>query len=833
MESSAQRPKIPFALREWPHGDGEMAARIRTFDWSHTPLGPLDRWPQSLRITVDLCLGSALPSYVWWGPELIQFYNDAALPIVRTKHLAALGLPARVACANVWQEIGGLIERVAATGEAVSGDDVPVMSDRGGAAETAWFIFSYSPVRDEHGSVAGVFCTAVETTNRIRAEEALGVSEGQFRALVTASSDLLFRMSADWGEMSNLKELDFITDTERPRRDWLELYIPREERSRVLDAVRKAIRNKSIFDLEHRVSRVDGTEGWASSRAVPLVNGDGEISEWFGATADITERRRAEEAPRTDEKRTRGQKEAFQAAINGAPLADALGMLSRLVTEETAGEARTAFYIVDADGARLHPIRGAGTMPAAYTEQVDGFVIGAESLACGLASATGRPVLTPDVFAEPQWGPWAHLAREYDFRGCWSFPIATRDGKPVGTFAMYFSSARDATAQDLARGDVVTQAAAIILAREFEARERARAEEDLRASEAGFRALADLVPDLLWSTDPSGQHISYNQRWRDYTGQTLEQTLGSGWIDAIHPDDQAASQAAFARAFAAAQPLELEHRIRRADGAYRWFLIRHVPVRDETGRITQWFGAATNIHEQRTRREELEARVAAATAELRALSRRLLAVQEEERRRLARELHDEIGQALTGLLLRLRTARTAHDGHRDEALTAAETLVQEVTVQVRTLSRDLRPATLDLLGLLPALVELVARVEAATDVTVDLRHEGLERRFSAEVEIAAYRIVQETLTNVARHAAAHKAIVQLLADEEALIVAIRDDGIGFTPLQSTCSGGLGGMSERVELLNGTVDIESAPGAGTTITAEIPLRAAAPAPAGAE
>jgi signal transduction histidine kinase len=152
---------------------------------------------------------------------------------------------------------------------------------------------------------------------------------------------------------------------------------------------------------------------------------------------------------------------------------------------------------------------------------------------------------------------------------------------------------------------------------------------------------------------------------------------------------------------------------------------------------------------------------------------------------------------------------------------------------VRTLSRDLRPATLDLLGLLPALVELVARVKAATGVTVDLRHEGLERRFSAEVEIAAYRIVQETLTNVARHAAAHKAIVQLLADDEALIVAIRDDGIGFTPAQSTGSGGLGGMSERVELLGGTVDIESAPSAGTTITAEIPLRAAAQAPAGVE
>jgi PAS domain-containing protein len=333
-------------------------------------------------------------------------------------------------------------------------------------------------------------------------------------------------MSADWGEMIDLKEMHFIADTQRPRRDWLDAYIPREEQSRVLDAIREAIRSKSTFELEHRVIRVDGTEGWASSRAFPLMNGDGEITEWFGAAADITERERAEEALRTTEKRTRRQKKAFQAAINGAPLADALSILARLVTEETAGQARTACYIVDADGTRLHPIRGAGDMPDAYTEQVDGFVIGAESLACGLASATGRPVLTPDVFAEPHWDAWAHLAREFAFRACWSFPIETRDGKPVGTFAMYFPSARDATPQDLALAEVETQAAAIILSREFEARERAHAEEDLRASEAGFGALADLVPDLLWRTDPSGQQISYNQRWREYTGQTLEKTQG-------------------------------------------------------------------------------------------------------------------------------------------------------------------------------------------------------------------------------------------------------------------------------------------------------------------
>jgi hypothetical protein len=130
---------------------------------------------------------------------------------------------------------------------------------------------------------------------------------------------------------------------------------------------------------------------------------------------------RDEEAPRTNEKRMRGQKEAFQAAIHGAPLEDSLGILAGIVTEETAGEARTAFYIADPDLTCLHPIRGAGDMPESYLKQVEGFVIGKDSLACGLATATGRPVLTRDVFEEPLWKPWVHLAKEYDFRGCWSF----------------------------------------------------------------------------------------------------------------------------------------------------------------------------------------------------------------------------------------------------------------------------------------------------------------------------------------------------------------------------------------------------------------------------
>jgi signal transduction histidine kinase len=207
-------------------------------------------------------------------------------------------------------------------------------------------------------------------------------------------------------------------------------------------------------------------------------------------------------------------------------------------------------------------------------------------------------------------------------------------------------------------------------------------------------------------------------------------------------------------------------------------------------------------------------------------------VQEEERRHLARELHDEIGQALTGLQLQLAAARaaaSATSGSVDlrqtrRGLMESEQIVQELTVRVSELSMDLRPSALDSLGLLPALLMHVDRYQARTGLRIDLRHEGLDRRFAQEVETAAYRGVQEALTNIVRHARATHATVRLLADDQTLVLAIRDDGRGFDPVAQPDTGGLSGMRERVELLGGTVTVEAAPGQGTLVTAELPLDA---------
>lgn len=210
---------------------------------------------------------------------------------------------------------------------------------------------------------------------------------------------------------------------------------------------------------------------------------------------------------------------------------------------------------------------------------------------------------------------------------------------------------------------------------------------------------------------------------------------------------------------------------------------------------------------------------------LRVLSRRLVDAHEEVQRSIARELHDEIGQALTALKLVLDMARRQLADAAPGGLRDAQELVEDLITRTRQLSLNLRPAALDDLGLLPAVRHHLGRYMSATGIQVRLDHSGVEgRRFAAPVETAAYRIMQEALTNVARHARVGAVAVRLWTAGGTLGVAIEDKGAGFdavAALGPQRSSGLIGMRERAVLLGGRLTVDSAPGAGTRIIAELP------------
>jgi len=211
--------------------------------------------------------------------------------------------------------------------------------------------------------------------------------------------------------------------------------------------------------------------------------------------------------------------------------------------------------------------------------------------------------------------------------------------------------------------------------------------------------------------------------------------------------------------------------------------------------------------------------------QLRLLSRRLVEAQEAERRHIALELHDEIGQMLTALRLTLDTRARLSTEERESNLYEAQKLVSDLLERVRDLSLDLRPPMLDDLGLLPTLLWFFGRYTDQTHVKVDFNHNISSERFPPRVEITAFRIVQESLTNVARHSGVDQATVRIRADQDVLRVEVQDQGRGFDPgtqLTSNIGIGIAGMRERARSLKGQLQVESAAGRGTRMTAALPL-----------
>lgn len=375
--------------------------------------------------------------------------------------------------------------------------------------------------------------------------------------------------------------------------------------------------------------------------------------------------------------------------------------------------------------------------------------------------------------------------------------------------------------------------------------ERRRLDMALRQSEERNRRIVETAQEGIWLVDKDLRTTYVNRRMAEILGYTEEEMLGKSSEDFTFPEDQADVQA---RGIAGigGRSERYDARYRRKNGEAVWLHINTQPIIEEDV-FAGAFGMCTDITDRKQAGEErdlLLEQVSAGREKLQVLSRRLVEVHEIERRNLARELHDEIGQTLTGLKLMLemneRTlAAMATDPRQRPAdgqpkkrrpnLSAALDLVNGLMKQVRELSLTLRPTMLDDLGLLPTLLWHFERYEAQTQVQVVFGHANLEARFAPETETAAYRIVQEALTNVARYAGVNEVNVRLWADEDVLGIEIRDDGIGFDAGSgaSLTSSGLNGMRERALLLQGQLEICSAPGDGTRITGELPLYAPAP------
>jgi PAS domain S-box-containing protein len=357
---------------------------------------------------------------------------------------------------------------------------------------------------------------------------------------------------------------------------------------------------------------------------------------------------------------------------------------------------------------------------------------------------------------------------------------------------------------------------------------------DLRAS------LLDAVPAALIATDVSGKIIYWNSLAEQLYGWSASDVLGHNILQITVPDQWEKEAAEIMALLRQGKSWSGEFKVKRKDGAVFCASVTNSPVLDDEGALIGIIGMSHDLSSRKqaeeiyeTARKDLELQVAQRTRELddankhlRRLSGRLLQLQDEERRRIARELHDSIGQLLVALSMNMEMVKNESKALTSQARHAVQensTMVQQIIREIRTISHLLHPPLLDEAGLPSALTWYTDGFSQRSNIKVDLELPAELERLPREYELTIFRLVQESLTNIHRHSGSQTAMVQITEEKGALNLEIRDEGKGMPPNSRNDGGGVGlrGMRERVAQMNGRLEIQSNR-RGTTLRVTLPV-----------
>jgi PAS domain S-box-containing protein len=652
--------------------------------------------------------------------------------------------------------------------------------------------FNTAPLRA--GAFEGLIVSFSDATERKQVEMHLRDNEERFRCVAETASDgilIIDESSTILYANPQVKEI-FGYDNEALLGQPMTILMPKDLRGRHEDALARYLktgqRHISWFGVEMPGRHQDGRE-------IPIELTFGEYIQqgqrrFTGFVRNIKERKQAEKARKQTEEALRESEERLRLAITAARM----GTWEWDVRRDHVTQSFNIEQIL-------------GLRPAGTGKTFDDFLGSVhEADRAHVAQAVHHAAYKLDDFAI-----------EYRVNGAEGLSWIGARGKavsgPHGRDRRLMGMLVDITARKQAEEKVRK------LNEELEQRVVERTQE-ARAAESKYRSLVENLPavTILALPDEFGTPLYLSPQMETLFGLKVQDLMADPrlWFDCIHPDDRPRMMAQWHHCRATGSTFRSEYRlVHRSDETY-WVRGVAVPIRDEQGQIQFFQGFIFNIteyEEQRLGRERLKL-----------LSRQLVEVQEAERRHIARELHDEVGQILTGLKLQLEAFERAEPAGLPR-LAKARSLVNDLLGKVRAMSLNLRPAMLDDLGLLPAVLWFIEQYTIQTGVQVRFEQTGLDERFPSVLETAVYRLIQEALTNVARHSRVREARVRVWAAADLLGVEIHDQGQGFNVermLASPSSSGLTGMNERCLMLGGKIVIESTAQQGTRISAEFPL-----------
>ncbi len=658
------RPQVGIAAELFA-GSGEMAARMRALDWSKTPLGPVENWPQSLKTSVSICLHSRFAILIWWGRDLVKLYNDSYIQLIGSKHPQALGGCGREVWPEIWDTIGPMLEGVLELGEATRADDLLLLLERHGYPEECYFTFSYSPIRDESGGVGGVFTPVLETTERviekrrlktlrqlaaisgIRCETTTDACRAVANVLAVNPYDLPFAAiylfdnrpgaerrneelfsatlaassspQADSQPKSRAEPIAFPTQIDLRHPDWTICRGIAAGETCTVD-----LRQNPFFPLPAFPWGAAPVE--ALLIPILLLNDAEPIGFLF---AGVSIRKRLDEPYRE-----------FYAQI-AIEIGDALREAEtlereralRAAAERERSKMRELFLHAPAAIATLSGPGHRYTLANRSYQRLIGR---------SWQQLVGRNVI--DVFPELGGQGIIEILDEVYRTG---IPFIGNElamnlditgfGRPTNVFCNFvYQAVRDLHGRIegifVLAVDVTEQ---VLIRREIETREEQ------------FRVLADSIPQLAWMANADGSLTWYNRRWYEYTGTTLEQMEGWGWQSVHDPDILPKVVARYKQSLESGEPFNMMLPLRGADGNFHTFLTLALPVRDSAGNIVRWFGTNTDMETQQ------KAEAAVRQSEKLAVVGRLASS-------IAHEINNPL-EAVTNLLYLARASATNED----------------------------------------------------------------------------------------------------------------------------------------------------------------------------
>jgi PAS domain S-box-containing protein len=797
---------------------GDAGTRTLARDWSAHSLGAVAGWPASLRMSLGMVLSSSFPTFLAWGEELFIFHNDAYAPMLGKKVGGAIGMPLREVWAEVWDTMAPLARRVL-DGEALFFENFKLTVERNGYPEQAWFTFSYSPLRDDTGTLRGLMCTVAEVTDKVLALARHQEAEERYALCLTATGNIgTWAYELDTGatfvdeHFARLFQVDAALARSGTVLERFTNMIHPEDRPRVVAAIGHAIATDTLYDVEYRIPQLSRADVWVNTRGKVFADVATGRRRFAGVAIDITERKNAE--------------------------------LARAESERVAS---TALVRELENRRRLDVLLDAAPVGIVYVDA------GGQLL---LANAANRDI----------WGdhPAPGNSGEYqDWKGWWPTGSA-RGGQPIGAeewpiFRVLRGEDVNGAVAEIepfgapgTRRTILIRTAAIrnerneivgAVAANLDITAQVAAERAMKDNEAKFRTIANVIPQMVWSATQDGGNDYLNARWREFTGVSDADLLGHDWQKFIHADDVPVLQRAWERSTATGARLEVEHRLIHHSGQYRWVLNRALPVIGDAGRIVRWIGTLTDIHDKKRGEEELKA-----------AARR----KDEFLAMLAHELRNPLAPISSAAQLLVHVAADEQRVRHASAIIGRQ--VRHLTGLVDDLL-DVSRVTRGLVELQRERVDLKAVVASAVEQArplVEARHHRLDQAMDAAPawvdgdRIRLVQVVANLLNNAAKYTPQGGAVsLSLEVGDGGVTIAVRDNGIGidhdllprvfelFTQAERTpdrAQGGLGlGLAlvkSLVELHGGSVEAESGgAGLGSTFRVRLPLAQSARAVSG--